>query len=324
MNGQALVLCLALGLAADEAEVLKPAVARVNGEVITRAELEAVLAERREALADVYAGMDLGRRLAEERARLLQELIEQKLIMQAARRELSMLDRERISRRLDQIFKRHPEKMKQLLARVRRRPTAKTLTEEEREQLLHFLYVEEVVRRRTRFDPLRLSPKELHDYYRKHRDRFHEPETLQVRMIYVDKAFHGSDAAARKALAVIRQKLAAGTAFAPVARAHSNGPNAEDGGLWPAVRRGMLQPALDKLVFGLKVNELGGPLATPQGYFLVRLEGRTPARDIPFSDAQERIKKKIAREVVDKNLRAWVRELRKTARVEIFGPGGAR
>jgi peptidyl-prolyl cis-trans isomerase SurA len=311
-------LLLTLVLAANPPGNVKTVVARVNGDPITAAEVETVFAERRAALGMAYRGANLAERVAEEYRRTLGELIEQRMLVQAAYKELPEEERIRLQRRFEDYIRRHPEQVRSMLQRSRRRPGARGVTPAERKQLIALLLVEEVVRRKTKFDSLRISPKELWDYYRTHKKEFHVPEMVTVQMIFIEKDFYKGKGGSRQIAKAVGKKLAAGVSFSALARAYSNGPQAQEGGLWRGLRRGVLKPEIEKAVFALEPGKTSDWVENEDGYFLGRLVKRTKARDIPFEEAQEAIKRRMSREAILKNIQAWLVELKRSAHVEIL------
>ena len=64
--------------------------------------------------------------------------------------------------------------------------------------------------------------------------------------------------------------LEAGKDFAELAKAHSNGPSAPQGGLLGSFTRGQMVPEFDKAVFALKPGEVSGIVETPFGFHLIK------------------------------------------------------
>jgi len=81
-------------------------------------------------------------------------------------------------------------------------------------------------------------------------------------------------AAAQKETEGIFERLKAGASFEQEAREHSKGPTAAEGGTLGYFGRGKLAPALEALVFSLKVGEITRPIRTRQGVVIIKVTDR--------------------------------------------------
>jgi parvulin-like peptidyl-prolyl isomerase len=99
--------------------------------------------------------------------------------------------------------------------------------------------------------------------------------------------------------------------FADLARKYSEGPHAQEGGLWDFVRQGVRPEPLDKLIFSLPVGEAGGPVQTNIGYTIIMVEARRKARTIPFEEVQAQLEKQLLQEEWQRRYKQLIKRLEK-------------
>ena len=135
---------------------------------------------------------------------------------------------------------------------------------------------------------------EVHRFYMDNPDKFHRPEQLRLRHIVVKVAKEASAAErAQKRLHIekILQQVRAGGDFAQLARLHSEAPTKQWGGEMDPVGRGQLTQALEDAAFALTPGEDSGVLVTPEGFQILKLEGRSEALTISEDEARARVRK---------------------------------
>ena len=104
-----------------------------------------------------------------------------------------------------------------------------------------------------------------------------------------------------------------GKPFAEVAKAHSQEPHAEDGGLHDWTTKGALRSTvLDEAVFApsLPPGALSPILEDLDGFHIVRVIERQPVNRTPFADVQNDIKKRLHDGDKDRQRVAYINKLR--------------
>jgi len=136
---------------------------------------------------------------------------------------------------------------------------------------------------------------ELKKHFEANREFF---EGAQVRVSVVmirlnANALPGERATASQKLLALREQIAAGTiSFADAAKKHSEDPSAPRGGDlgWIARRDTVVDEPVAKEAFARKVNELGEPVATEFGSYLVLATERKPGKPITFEKALDQVR----------------------------------
>jgi parvulin-like peptidyl-prolyl isomerase len=144
-------------------------------------------------------------------------------------------------------------------------------------------------------------------HFAEHSERYSTPPRALARHIVVEDE--------EKAEWILTQ-IRSGTPFEELARAHSLGPEARDGGLLPAFARGELPEAFDR-AFDLRPGQISEVIESPYGYHIFRLEEPIPEHEPNLEEASEQIRAEL-RQTRFAGLRdSWLRELRRKARIRI-------
>jgi peptidyl-prolyl cis-trans isomerase C len=174
---------------------------------------------------------------------------------------------------------------------------ANGLDEDKLRQALHRELVFDSVMQRIAARRLKVSQIDARLYYEFHNDKFTVPEQRQARQILItinDDFAENSRQAARARIDKIALKLKRSpNRFADQARRHSECPSAMEAGKLGAIKRGQLFPELDSVLFSMQEGTVSDVLESEIGFHLLLCEKIVPARILPFSKAEARIKKVI-------------------------------
>ncbi len=124
---------------------------------------------------------------------------------------------------------------------------------------------------------LRVTPAEVEEYFRTHKDEFTRTRPAYLRAGALPRLVTAADrAAARERAAAARAEIAAGAPFAEVATRESadpvSGPRGGDLGTWA---RGQFDPAFDSVAFRLPLNTVSEPALSSFGYHLIEVTSRS-------------------------------------------------
>lgn len=156
-----------------------------------------------------------------------------------------------------------------------------------------------------------VSPEVLWEYYRTHLREFEQPAEVRWQQLMVKKRPDRSDAEAYAKLAELGNRVLRGEPFEEVARSGSEGPTASEGGMREPVQPGSLRSRiLEEALFSLPVGQLSPILEDDQGFHIVRVLERREASRIPFTEAQVKIRERLAEEEKQKQLNEYLAKLR--------------
>lgn len=158
---------------------------------------------------------------------------------------------------------------------------------------------------------MEIPEEELKAYYDQHPDEFTREEQVRARHILLRTGGDRSVEEARDQIEAIRRRIEGGEDFAAVAREVSEDPgSAAQGGDLGYFGRGRMTPEFEQAAFGAKVGELVGPIESPFGVHLIEVTDRREGGSIPFEEARESVRSRLASERLDAKASELANELR--------------
>lgn len=292
-----------------------PAVATVNGVVITQnklqSSLDAFLRQRRTGAGGVFDPNYYNKM----RTRVLDVLIAQELLWQeASARGLVATDDEvqaevrrvRAGYRTEGMF----------LAKIREGGFDETSYAEDVKRRLS-------VRKLIAADiapTTRVSDAEIHDFYTSNVERFVRPEEVHARHILVrlaEDADPATDAAARARIDAIHAEAVGGADFAELARQGSEGPSAQRGGDLGFFGRGRMVKPFEEAAFALDAGAISEPVQTVFGYHIIKVEERRGGEVTSLEAASAQIGQHLRRQKIQDAVAAHAQASRAAADVEL-------
>ncbi|QKT04360.1 peptidylprolyl isomerase [Ectothiorhodospiraceae bacterium 2226] len=144
----------------------------------------------------------------------------------------------------------------------------------------------------------------------------HVVTRTRARHILIRPSALVTDAEARTRLADLRDRIAQGTSFADMARAHSDDTTtAREGGELGWVTSGQTVPEFEEQMNALEAGDVSEPFRSPFGWHIVQVLERAEhddTREVRRMQAREAIRARKTEE----ELQAWLRRLRDEAYVE--------
>ena len=306
--------------------VVNRVAATVNGRPITSSEVRARLGPYFRELMMLYPrqGPRFNSELVKAKKAVLSELIDRELVLSEFETKGYMFPEDQveseINRRILTIFNGN---RKEFLDNLRK--SGMTYSEY-RESVRKELTVSAM--RASRYDRgIPPTPDEIQEEYNATR---HEYRNIMNDSIVYDKIFIPSvdpedpmvTAEEQYKLAVkLREQLNAGEiSFADAAMRYSRDAHAEDGGVWPRMKRSDLSVDFANVVFSAKPGKLIGPLLDPHGFTIVKIRSRNLAPAPPLSnpDVKRQVDDAVRRKQSEKRYREWVERLRERAVVRQY------
>ncbi len=160
-------------------------------------------------------------------------------------------------------------------------------------------------------DGIKISNKELKDYYKKNIDEFKQKESVHARHILVK-----TEDAAKKIIAQLKSlsgaKLQA--KFIELAKKDSTGPSATHGGDLGFFAKGQMVPAFNDKVFSMKKGTITlKPVKTQFGYHVIYLEDKKPSMTRKFDEVKAFIEQRLKMEKFKAVMKKKMDELQKKA-----------
>lgn len=252
--------------------------------------------------------------------RLLMQRVEMKLVYQDAKRHLPPEAIEHFEKEVGKLFdeKELPDRLKKMGLGspqefdARLKSLGSSLSQEKR-AFIEAVIAREWLRQKTQGDPGPLataSPEELLAYYQSHIQEFEEPGWVEWQQLMIKKRPDRSDSDAYARASALREQVLTGQPFEAVARAASEGPTAASGGVRERTYRGSLRSkVLEDTLFSLPVGSVSPIIEDDQGFHVVRVIRRQEARRVPFTEAQVKIREKLAQDRRQQTTQDWLAKL---------------
>lgn len=142
-----------------------------------------------------------------------------------------------------------------------------------------------------------IGEEEAKAFYEKNKSDFMQPETINVRHIFLRLDADAEDAevaSAEQKAKKIYDELKAGADFAKMAEKHSEDPNTSGkGGVLGFIGRGRIGDEFDAAAFALADGEFSEPVRTKFGLHIIKVDARRPARQLSLDEAAPYILRKL-------------------------------
>lgn len=314
----ALISVLSLGAASVTADnvLVDAVIATVDKEVILYSEIVIVVSTELENIRNTATSQSDYDRRADELIRdYLEEAIESKILLREARKFPIEVTDEWVEKQIDSIRSNYGSEeefitqaaggsLSDLREWIRKQRMAQILASTKLR-----LLGEEII----------VSEGDILQYYEDHKQDYERPERVRVRRIFLLASQETEERAkARARLERFREEIEAGAEFEELAKRHSQGPDAELGGLVGWQQRGDLKPALDEAVFSLPIGGTSDVIETLGGVLLLRVDERQEQSHKPLEEVRLEIEPEIRAQAAQKRYQKWLDDLRKRSRVRIF------
>jgi peptidyl-prolyl cis-trans isomerase SurA len=310
------VLVSAAAMAAD-VTVMDEIVCKVNGDIITRSELER---DRRvmegELRQQGLAAARLQDSLRNVVANGLRDRIDRLLLVQKGK-ELNLKVDSEVNKQIADIQRRSqiadPEKFQQFV-----REQLGQSYEDYKAELGNGLMTQEVIREEV-LRKIQFKHEELEAYYNAHKDDFQRKERVFLREILVgaqtrdDAAMAAAERKAKDLVARARK----GEKFPELATANSDALSAQQGGALDPYVKGELAPEIEMAVWDQPRGYVTDPIKRTTGFLILKVDDHQKEGLAAFDEVQQEVQEKMFEPRRDPAVRAYLTKLRTEAFLEI-------
>jgi foldase protein PrsA len=284
----------------------KNAVAKVNGEAVTTDALNQQLEQLKKQYPNMFTGADGEGRLLDFKQRLLENLINQKLVEQAAKDKGLKVSDADVQKQIDQLKAGFKDQAQFDEALKSAGMTLDGLKLQIRNQLVTQKLIESVAANS------KVSDADIQAYYDKNKTQFFQKASKKASQIL----FKPEDkATAEKVLAEVK----AGGDFGALAKKYSvdtaSASKGGDLGFPTSAYVPEFQAALDKLSKGQTTTAL---VQTPFGWHIIRVTDERPAVQQPLAEVKAQIEQIIVQQRKGDAYQTFLADLRKKAKIEIL------
>jgi len=312
--------CLAAAnLAAADLSVVEEIVAKCNGDIITRGDLER---SRRELIESMRAagvsGVELEQQLSEREKNLLRDRIDQLLLTQKGKDLNINVDNE-VSKQMAAIQSdskiADPEKFQVYI-----KEQSGMSYEDFKQEMKNRALTQRVIREEVS-EKMQVKHEEIEKYYNEHKAEFVRQERIFLQEILIST--EGKDdagvAAAEKKAKDLVARARKGERFAEMARDNSDSVTAKSmGELSPAgYKKGDIAKNLEDQVWSQPKGYIADPVHIDKGFLILRVEDHQKEGQAELSEVENQITEKLLAPRLEAAVRDYLTKLRKDAFLEI-------
>lgn len=272
-------------------------VAIVNKDVITQSEADAYLNVISFQLSQEYKGEELEEALKEEKQNLITRMIEDRIILQEAKRKTLRARLDAVKGRVGEL-RRNFVSEKDFLASLEE----KGLTVSDLEsKLADQIIMREIIEREVR-DKVVVSPEEVTKFYEEHKDEFLQSESRVVEVLHLDD---------ESILEKLNEDLKKSADFKSLSEQYKAGYSKN------TVYKAQLQPEVANEVFSLKLNELSKPIKIENEFYIFKLLEVNQEKTNSISEVHNKIFDYLFEEKFAQKMSEWLDELKSKAYIVI-------
>ncbi len=158
---------------------------------------------------------------------------------------------------------------------------------------------------------MKVELREMREYYMAHLHDFDLPAQVTWREVLVEVHKHKSRAEARARADSLLLRLRRGDDFATLAKAESDGPNKEVGGLWKTSPGSYGVPAVNAALETLPTRQVSPVIEGPTSYHIVLVEHRRQAGPATFAEVLDKVRLAVRRQKVHRETGQYIDKLRR-------------
>lgn len=274
------VLILAMGVFLSLALTKDKAIAKINGDAISKDELYDVMVKQYGAAA-------------------VEQLIADKIIAAEAKKENISITDEDLDKEVDQLKQSYggEEEFNQVLA------SNNTTVDVLKDELKNYLTMRKLIE-----PQIEISDEELKTYFEENKDSLGEAEQVKASHILVE-----DEAVAKE----VKQKLTDGADFAELAKEYSTDEGSkENGGELGFFPKGTMVAEFEDVAFSLPINEISDPVKSEYGYHIIKVEEKKEAKEANFEDSKASIKETLIDQKLESEYSTWLEEKKKDYDIE--------
>jgi parvulin-like peptidyl-prolyl isomerase len=310
-------MCIPALLPAADTITVEQIVAKVNGDIITRTdlnrarrEMEANLRQRGLTPQQVAEAMKQGEK------DLLRERIDNLLLIQRGK-ELNINVDAEVTKYIGGIQLDNkiadPEKFQSWI----REQTGMTF-EDFKSEAKNGILTQRVIGQEV-YSKVTIPKADIEAFYQKNKANYLRKERIFLRELLVstvDKDEAGKAAAEKKAKD-LTARARKGERFTDLVRDNSDGATAKQGGMLDPFEKGVLRKDMEDLVWTQARGYVTDPFKVDAGWLILRVEDHQKEGQAELADVENEIRERLASQLVMPKMREYLTELRANAFLEI-------
>ena len=307
------------GPQAGRSEILEQVLVKVNGEIITKTDLETRQVGALRQRAQTMSDEELKKAIAEITPDILVDAVDEMLLLQRGKELGYKVTDEQFKRVLDNIRKENKlESDEQFNAALKQEGIS---IEQLRKNLEKQMVINQVQQVEVA-GKVGITESEAQVYYAEHKNEFTTAASITLRELLVSVKTDGktvnvaADEAAKAKAESLVSRARAGESFAALVTEASDAPSKANGGLVGPLVPEELDPGVRKLIEGLKPGSVTDVFRTASGYALLQLDSSTPPVVKSFEAARDDIAQKVYEGKRNAEFQRYLYKLRGQAIIE--------
>jgi peptidyl-prolyl cis-trans isomerase SurA len=318
-----LATVLAAGVVAPRAEILEQILVKVNGELLTKTDLEQrqlrALRDRNDLNPATASEEQLKSALAQVTPALLVDAVDEMLLVQRGRELGTALSDDQFKTMVENVRKdNNLESDDQFEAALKQEGMTMVDLRKmfERQTLISRVQQTEVMAK------IDVTEDEARQYFESHPNDFTTQPGITLREILITVPEErgginvGKDDEAKAKADALRARALKGEAFDKLAAENSDAGSKANGGLIGPIRHDELAPDFQKLIDPLRTGQISEVVRSRTGYQFFKLESRTESDRLTFEQARQQIADRIANEKRGAEMEKYLAKLRAEAIIE--------
>ena len=302
---------------AFDVRVVEEIVAKVNGDIITRGEIDHTRQELEAQLKQQgLKGPDLEKGIKEKERDALRDQIDQLLLVQKGK-DLNINVDPEVTKRIAaiQIDSKlgDPDKFHDWI----HQQTGMSF-EDFKAQLKNQILTQRVIGQEVG-SRINIPRGELQKYYEEHKGEFVREEQIFLHEILISTEGKTPDQAAQaeKRAKDLVARARKGEKFGELARQYSDAETRENFGELPPYKRGQLRKEIENIVFKEKKGYVTDPIRMPNGFEILKVVDRYETGQAPFEEVESEIQERLYMPQMQPKVREYLTKLREDAFLEI-------
>jgi parvulin-like peptidyl-prolyl isomerase len=310
----------AAAASAADVRVVEEIVAKVNGDIITRSELDQQRVEfEKDARQEGLTGVRLQETVNQAVKDALREQIDQMLLVQRAK-DMSINVDPDVTRQIAEVQARSkiadPDKFHEWV-----RQQTGTSYEDYRQHMKDDLLRQRVVSQEIA-SRISIPDADKRKYYEEHKKEFVREAQVFLRQILIstDGKTPEQVAAAEKRAAEVVARARRGDKFTDLVREFSDDTvTTPNGGALPPFKHGDLRKEIEDVVFKQDKGYVTDPIKVqnPNGLLILRIDERYEAGQASFEEVENEVTNRVSMPLLEPKLRDYLTKLRQDAFLEI-------
>ncbi len=294
--------------------VLDRVVAVVNDEALTLSEIQEEGQPVVRKIFQDFVGPERERRLEDAQKRLLDDLIDRRLIYQVAKREGMLPSEAEVNGAIEEL-KRNNKVTDDAQFRAMLKSEGLTL-EQVRRTVGERLAIGRLLARQIR-SAIIINEDEMVKYYQANQEKFQRVPQAEIRHILFPVPPGADEAVVRARAEEARAKIEAGADFAKIGEQYSPSSGAS-GDEVITVHRGELAPEIEAPAFSLPAGGVSPLIRTESGYHLIKVERVQTEPVAPYTEVRDSIRDQLFQEKFEAKRKEWLAGVRSRAFIQVL------